>query len=103
MDMFCYRDRKYIGAYLAAMGGADAIVFTGGIGENSPQIRASICDVLQFAGVHIDPVANEAQNATDRKISTDASTLAAYCIHTDEELVIARDTFRVILRLPNSS
>ena len=97
IEMFCYRARKYIGAYLAAMGGADAIVFTGGIGENSPEIRARICDGLQFAGLKIDLGKNGADGPPDRQISTDASTLAAYCIRTDEELVIARDTVQCIM------
>lgn len=103
IEMFCYRARKYIGAYLAAMRGADAIVFTGGIGENSAAVRARICDGLQFAGLTIDTSRNEARDPADRQISTDASTLAAYCIHTDEELLIARDTVRCILGLPHPS
>jgi acetate kinase len=103
IEMFCYRARKYIGAYLAAMGGADAVVFTGGIGENSPAVRARICDGLQFAGLTIDASRNEAHAPADRLISTDASRLAAYCIHTDEELLIARDTVRCILGLPHPS
>jgi acetate kinase len=103
VEMFCYRARKYIGVYLAAMGGADAISFTGGIGENSAEIRARICDGLQFAGLELDSSKNDAVTSKDRQISTDASTLSAYCIHTDEELLIARDTVRVILRLPHPS
>lgn len=103
IEMFCYRARKYVGAYLAAMGGADAMVFTGGIGENSAEIRARICDGLQFAGLNIDPRRNEAREPSDRGISTDSSTLAAYCIHTDEELLIARDTVRVVLGIPHPS
>lgn len=103
IEMFCYRARKYIGAYLAAMGGAAAVVFTGGIGENAPAIRARICDGLQFAGLTIDRSPNEGHAPADRRISTGASTLAAYCIHTDEELLIARDTVRTILGLPHSS
>jgi acetate kinase len=102
-EIFCYRARKYVGAYLAVMGGADAIVFTGGIGENSIEIRAKICNGLQFAGLHISSERNEETTVADRKISTDASTLAAYCIHTDEELLIARDTVRCVLGLPHSS
>lgn len=97
IETFCYRVRKYIGAYLAAMGGADAVVFTGGIGENSPEIRARICEGLQFAGLAIDRSKNDAHDPPDRQISTDASTLAAYCIRTDEELLIARDTVRCIM------
>jgi acetate kinase len=103
LEMFCYRARKYIGAYLAATGGADAIVFTGGIGENAPEIRARICDGLQFAGLAIDPAKNEAREPMDRQISTDTDTLRAYCIHTDEELLIARDTARCVLGLPHES
>lgn len=97
VEMFCYRARKYIGAYLAAMGGADAIVFTGGIGENSAEIRAWICEGLQFAGLMVDPAKNQAREPADRAISTDSSTLAAYCIRTDEELTIARDTACLLL------
>jgi acetate kinase len=103
IEMFCYRARKYIGAYLAVMCGADAVVFTGGIGENSSAVRARICDGLQFAGLTIDASKNEAHTPADRQISTDASRLAAYCIHTDEELLIARDTVRCILGLPHPS
>lgn len=103
VEMFCYRARKYIGAYLAAMGGADAVIFTGGIGENSPQIRARICDGLQFAGLTIDSHKNESHSNSDFQISTDDSPVAAYCIHTDEELLIARDTVRCILGLPHPS
>lgn len=55
IDLFCYRARKYVGAYLAALGGADAIVLTGGIGENSPAVRERICDGLQWLGVRVDP------------------------------------------------
>lgn len=103
VEMFCYRARKYIGAYLAAMRGADAVIFTGGIGENSPEIRARICDGLGFAGLSIDPDRNSQPGRTARQISTDASRLAAYCIPTDEELLIARDTVRVILGVPQPS
>ena len=103
VEMFCYRARKYIGAYLAAMGGADAIVFTGGIGENSPEIRARICDGLAWAGLTLDPARNTAATKQARLITTDASTLAAYLIPTDEELLIARDTVRVILGVPHPS
>ncbi len=81
------------------MGGADAVVFTGGIGENSPEIRARICDGLGFAGLTLDPGKNEATDSSDRQISTSDSTLAAYCIRTDEELLIARDTVRCVLGL----
>ena len=95
IDVFCYRARKYAGAYLAAMGGADAIVFTGGIGENSPEIRAQICQGLEWAGLTLDTVKNKTQVGTEGEITVESATLKAYVIPTDEELLIARDTVRV--------
>jgi acetate kinase len=103
INVFCYRARKYIGAFLAVMGGADAIVFTGGIGENSPEIRARICEGLEWAGLKIDNAANQQTIGREGKISTDDSKLLAYAIPTDEELLIARDTVRVILGQPHPS
>jgi len=95
--MFCWRARKYVGAYLAAMGGADAIVFAGGIGENAPEIRAEICDGLEWAGLTVDDAANEALvGGAEGRFSTDDSRLAAWVVPTDEELLIARDTCRVV-------
>lgn len=103
VDVFCYRARKYIGAYLAGMGGADAIVFTGGIGENSPEIRARICESMEWAGLKIDAGRNQQTVGHEGLISTDDSKLLAYAIPTDEELLIARDTVRVILGQPHPS
>jgi acetate kinase len=95
--VFAWRARKYVGAYLAALGGADAVLFTGGIGENASKVRAMICESFEWAGLGIDPVRNEmAVGGTEMRISTDNSTLAAWVIPTDEELMIARDTARVI-------
>jgi acetate kinase len=96
IEVFCYRARKYIGAFLACMDGADAIVFTGGIGENSPEVRAQICDGLQWAGLKIDSAKNQEMVGYEGKISTEDSSLLAYAIPTDEELLIARDTVRCI-------
>jgi len=96
IEVFCYRARKYIGAYLAAMGGADAVVFTGGIGENSPDIRAQICQGLEWAGLHIDEEQNKQRIGKEGEITTKDSTLKAYVIPTDEELLIARDTAGVV-------
>jgi len=96
VEIFCYRARKYIGAYLAAMGGADAIVFTGGIGENSPNIRSRICCGMEWAGLSIDETKNQQTVGKERLISTEKSRLQAYAIPTDEELLIARDTVRLI-------
>jgi len=103
VEMFCYRARKYIGAYLAAMGGADAVIFTGGIGENSPEIRARICEGLAWTGLTVHRERNSNPANKERQISTDESKLAAYCIPTDEELLIARDTVRCILGEPHPS
>ncbi|HEX8773011.1 MAG TPA: acetate kinase [Pyrinomonadaceae bacterium] len=99
--IFCYRARKYIGAYLAAMGGADALIFTGGIGENSAEIRASICEGLGWMGLELDAERNAAHTrGREGLISRDRARLAAYVIPTDEELLIARDTVRCIHGAP---
>ena len=103
IEIFCYRARKYIGAYLAAMDGADAIVFTGGIGENSPDVRGKICQGMEWAGLKIDAEKNKQTAGKEAKISTEDSKLEAYAIPTDEELLIARDTVRVILGEPHPS
>lgn len=97
IDIFCYRARKYIGSYLAAMGGADAIIFTGGIGENSAEVRARICDGLQWLGLELDSERNNLFcGGREGVISKDTSRLRAFVIPTDEELLIARDTVRCI-------
>ena len=97
IEIFCYRARKYIGAFLAAAGGADAIIFTGGIGENSAEIRSRICKGLEWMGIELDPERNGSAGAeVGGRISTDSSRLAAYVIATDEELLIARDTVRAM-------
>lgn len=101
IDIFCYRARKYIGAFLAAMGGADAIVFTGGIGENSSAVRAKICEGLEWAGLSLDSEKNQKTIGVEGMISRNDSRLAAYVIPTDEELLIARDTARCIQGEPN--
>ena len=101
IEIFCYRARKYIGAFLAAMGGADAIVFTGGIGENSSEVRARICEGLSWAGLTLDDEKNQKAVGCESVISSDGSRLAAYVIPTDEELLIARDTVRCILGEPH--
>lgn len=103
IEIFCYRARKYIGAYLAGMGGADAVVFTGGIGENSPEIRERICEGLQWAGLKLDKNRNRRTVGVESQISTDDSALAAYAIPTNEELLIARDTVRCIAGEPHPS
>ncbi len=101
VEIFCYRARKYIGAYLAAMNGADAIVFTGGIGENSPEIRAMICEGLSWLGAQVDAARNAAHTSgREGQISAEGSRVGVYVIPTNEELLIARDTVRVVTGAP---
>lgn len=101
IEIFCYRVRKYIGAYLAASGGAEAIIFAGGIGENSAEIRARICVGLEWFGLEIDAERNDLHtNGQEGLISREGSRLAAYVIPTDEELLIARDTVRCVRGAP---
>jgi acetate kinase len=98
IEIFCYRARKYIGAYLAAMNGADAVVFTGGIGENSPEVRARICDGLQWIGIELDEKLNRLHTGgREGLISGEGSRPSVYVIPTDEELLIARDTVRCVV------
>jgi acetate kinase len=97
IEIFCYRARKYIGAYLAAMGGADALIFTGGIGENSVEVRSKICQGLEWMGLRLHEGANQLQTAgREGEISEPGSRLKAFVIPTDEELLIARDTVRSV-------
>jgi acetate kinase len=103
IEVFCYRARKYIGAFLASMSGADAVVFTGGIGENSPEIRALICQGMEWAGLKLDASKNDATVGREDKICAEDSKLLAYVIPTDEELLIARDAVRIILGEPHPS
>jgi acetate kinase len=101
IDLFCVRVKKYIGAYLARMNGAEAVVFAGGIGENSPEIRRRICEGLDFLGVSLDPARNEEMTGgKEGEISVDGSRLRVWVIPTNEELLIARDTVRRILDAP---
>ncbi|MCJ7577074.1 MAG: acetate kinase [candidate division Zixibacteria bacterium] len=96
LDVYCYRIRKYIGAYAAAMGGLDALVFTAGIGENSPVVRKKCCENLEFLGIQIDDEKNEEAIRVETEIQTDDSSVKVLCIPTNEELVIALDTKRII-------
>jgi acetate kinase len=97
IDIFCYRARKYVGAYLAALGGADAILFAGGVGENAPAIRAAICEGLEWAGVRVDAGLNASHTGgREGRVSAGGSSPEVWVIPTDEELLIARDTYRVV-------
>jgi acetate kinase len=101
IDIFCNRARKYIGAYFTELSGADAIVFSGGIGENSHEIRKRICKGLECFGLTIDEKANnDIVNGKEGIISSKDSKLKAYVIPTNEELLIARDTVRCVKDVP---
>ena len=95
-DMFSYRLKKYIGAYAAAMGGADAIVFTGGIGENSDLVRKNCLSGLEFMGIKLDQTKNDERLKTERDISSPDSQVRIFVIPTNEELVIALDTKEIV-------
>ena len=92
VEIFCYRARKYLGAYLAALGGADAIVFSGGIGENAPEVRARILEGMEWFGIRIDSARNGVTIGKEGEIGAPDSLLRLFVIPTDEELVIARET-----------
>jgi acetate kinase len=94
-DIFCYRIRKYIGSYTAVLGRLDALVFTGGIGENVAEVRAQVCRNLEQIGIKIDSAANEATIRREGLISSAQSRVKVYCVPTNEELAIAGDTFRL--------
>jgi acetate kinase len=105
IDLFCYRAKKYIGAYLATLGGADTIVFGGGIGESSPEIRNRICQNMEWCGLQLDPARNQA--AIDLSpgeaecISPDEAKLPAYVVTADEEMSIAQQTVECLTRPDN--
>ncbi len=92
-DIFAYRVKKYLGAYAAAMGGIDVFVFTGGIGENSAEVRAEVCKDMKFLGIELD---EERNNNKDEIISKDSSRVPVLRIPTNEELVIAMDTNEIV-------
>jgi acetate kinase len=101
IDIFCLRVKKYIGAYLAQMNGADAIVFTGGIGENSPDIRKRSCSDLGWLGIELDESLNaQMVGGKEGVISTPKSRVKVYTIPTNEEFLMARDTVRCVKNAP---
>lgn len=91
LDVFAYKVRKYVGGYVAAMGGVDAIVFTAGLGENSIEMRDKICNGLEYLGTRIDHAKNNVRGKA-QEISVDGAKVKIFVIPTNEELVIARDT-----------
>lgn len=101
ISAFCHRARKYIGAYLAVLGGADAIIFGGGIGEHAADIRARICAGMEWCGLVLDEQANRSAVGTQACISTRNSHPAVYVIPVDEELLVARDTLNLNREVQN--
>jgi len=97
-DVFCYRVKKYIGSYAVAMGGVDAVVFTGGIGENSTIVRKSVCEGMDFLGIKLDNAKNISKDK-EKDISVDGSPVRILVVPTNEELVIAMDTNRIVSEL----
>ncbi len=95
VEMFCYRVRKYLGAYLAALGGAQAVIFTGGIGEHSPDVRAKVCADMDWCGLALDAELNDRARGHESLISARSATIQAWVIPTNEEMVIARETARL--------
>ena len=91
--LFCYQVKKWIGAFAAAMGGVDTLVFTGGIGENAPPIRQRISENMEFLGIRLDPIRNDANAPI---ISEDHSPTTVRVMKTDEEWIIARSTYNLI-------
>ena len=102
LAVFCYRARKYLGAYLAALDGAPAVVFTGGIGEHAAEIRARICAGMDWCGLRLDPARNAAAVGAEGCISPPDAALKAYVIAAAEEHVIARETASCVARVKNS-
>ncbi|MBA3237693.1 MAG: acetate/propionate family kinase [Parachlamydiaceae bacterium] len=93
IQLFCYQIKKWIGAYAAALGGLDSLVFAGGIGENAPLIRSRICSGLEFLGIELQ---NEQNILNSPVISTDSSRIIVRVIHTDEEVIIAKHVYEVL-------
>lgn len=102
IELFCYRACKYLGAYLAVLGGAEAVIFGGGIGENAPEVRARICRGMEWCGLRVDEARNRAAvglaAGQAARISEDGAGLAAYVVAVDEETWIARETVRCVRR-----
>ncbi len=98
VDLFCYRARKYLGAYLAALDGAQAVIFSGGIGENAPSVREKIYAGMDWCGLILDEKNNAAAVGSEACISAPGSRIGAYVIPSDEGVIIARETARLVRR-----
>ena len=95
-ELLAYDIKKYIGSYAAAMNGLDAVIFTGGIGENASEVRENVCDNMEFLGIKIDKEVNAGTRGKLKRISTLDSKVEVWVVPTNEELLIARDTLALI-------
>jgi len=100
VDVFCYRLRKYVGAYAAVLGGVDAVAFAGGIGENAAPVRQRALQGLEALGIAVDPARNAERKGTEGEISPPGTKVRVFVVPTNEELLIARDTSRIVAGLP---
>jgi acetate kinase len=98
IDLYCYRARKYLGAYLAVLGGADAILFGGGVGEHAASVRGQILAGLEWAGIHLDAAANTATEAGERRISAPDSRVDIWIVPVDESAILAEEAFQLLVR-----
>lgn len=96
VELYCYRARKYLGAYLAVLGGCDGIVFGGGVGEHVPGVREHILRAMQWAGIELDPRANEAARGTEARISAPGGAVAVWVVSVQEEPLMARQALSVL-------
>lgn len=99
LNMYHYKVKKYIGAYAAALGGVDIIIFAGGIGENGPETREHICENMEYLGVTIDPSKNDGLRSKEAVISQDGKPVKVMVVPTNEELVIAQDTLEIVEKM----
>jgi acetate kinase len=102
VDLFCYRLKKYIAAYVGVLGGVDALAFAGGIGENAPAVRGRAVAGLEAIGLAVDPARNEGARGSETEISPEGARARVYVIPTNEELLIARDTQHIVSALPKT-
>ena len=96
MNIYSYRIKKYVGAYAAAMGGVDILIFTGGVGENQSSMRKAICEDMEYMGIHLDNAINDGMQGKEMVISTPESKVTVIVVPTDEEYVIASDTQAIL-------
>ena len=96
LKTYCYRIKKYVGSYAAALGGVDILVFTGGVGENQASARKAVCENMEYMGIELDEELNDSVRAKEVVISKPTSKVKVLIIPTDEELTIAKDTVEIL-------